>query len=95
MRLTHSAAFAKAFAGKSPYFLPDTSPVVSYAAFQLLAFAMQRSDGHGSDGDGWASVLENTLLDPLNMTTSGVLTSEDKDIFAIDSLNTSQVGEPG
>ncbi|KAM0553249.1 hypothetical protein ACHAPJ_007538 [Fusarium lateritium] len=88
-------AFEKDFAGKSPYFLPDTSPVVSYAAFQLLAFAMQRSDGYGRDVDGWASVLQNTLLDPLNMTTSGVLRSEDKDIFAIDSLNTSQIGEPG
>ncbi|KAF4959261.1 hypothetical protein FSARC_10777 [Fusarium sarcochroum] len=88
-------AFAKAFAGKAPYFLPDTSPVVSYAAFQLLAFAMQRSDGYGSDGDGWASVLESTLLGPLNMTSSGVLSSDHKDVFAIDSLNISQIGEPG
>jgi CubicO group peptidase (beta-lactamase class C family) len=82
-------AFEKAFANKSPYFLPDTTPVASYAAFQLLAFAMQRTDG----GE-WSSVLEETLLNPLNMTSSGVLSPENKDIFAMESLNTSLIGEP-
>ncbi|KAF4344200.1 hypothetical protein FBEOM_1794 [Fusarium beomiforme] len=83
-------AFLDAFTSKSPYFLPDTTPVVSYAAFQLLVFAMQRSEG----GD-WSSVLERTLLTPLNMTSSGVLTRDDKDIFGMRRLNTSQAGEPG
>ncbi|KAM0351093.1 hypothetical protein ACHAPU_002875 [Fusarium lateritium] len=83
-------AFKKAFAKKSPYFLPDTTPVASYAAFQLLAFALQRENG-----DDWSSVLQDTLLSPLNMTSSGVLSPEQKDIFAMESLNTSMVGEPG
>ncbi|KAM0244944.1 hypothetical protein ACHAP5_005851 [Fusarium lateritium] len=87
--LTTSAAFEKAFANKPPYFLPDTTPIVSYAAFQLLAFAMQRTEG-----TEWSAVLEKTLLKPLNMTSSGVLSPENKDIFAMDSLNTSLVGEP-
>ncbi|KAM0195635.1 hypothetical protein ACHAPI_006184 [Fusarium lateritium] len=82
-------AFEKAFANKSPYFLPDTTPIVSYASFQLLAFAMQRTDS-----TEWSAVLEKTLLKPLNMTSSGVLSPKNKDIFAMDSLNNSLVGEP-
>ncbi|KAF5670078.1 hypothetical protein FHETE_4761 [Fusarium heterosporum] len=83
-------AFKKAFARKSPYFLPDTTPVASYAAFQLLAFAMQEESGKE-----WVSVLQDTLLSPLNMTSSGVLSPEQKDVFAMESLNISIVGEPG
>lgn len=85
-----STAFKEAFATKSPYFLPDTTPVVSYAAWQLLVFAMQRD----SD-DEWSSIIDETLLNPLNMTFSGVLGHDIKDIFAIESLNTSIIGEPG
>ncbi|KAF5707815.1 hypothetical protein FGLOB1_6719 [Fusarium globosum] len=83
-------AFQKAFAKKAPYFLPDTSPVVSYAAFQLLVFAMQRSDG----GD-WPSILDKTILQPLSMSDSGVLSHGVEDIFAMKSLKTSAIGEPG
>lgn len=87
--LTAFTVFEKAFANKSPYFLPDTTPIASYAAFQLLAFAMQRTNGAE-----WSSVLEETLLNPLNMASSGVLNPENKDIFAMESLNTSLIGEP-
>ena len=85
-----STAFKETFATTSPYFLPDTTPVVSYAAWQLLVFAMQRESG-----DEWSSIIEETLLNPLNMTSSGVLGHGIKDIFAMESLNTSIVGEPG
>jgi CubicO group peptidase (beta-lactamase class C family) len=87
--LTAFTAFEKAFANKSPYFLPGTTPSASYAAFQLLAFAMQRTGGAE-----WSFVLEESLLSPLNMTSSGVLSPENKDIFAMESLNTSLIGEP-
>jgi CubicO group peptidase (beta-lactamase class C family) len=87
--LTAFIAFKTAFANKSPYFLPDTTPIASYAAFQLLAFAMQRTGGAE-----WSSVLEDTLLSPLNMTSSGVLSPGSKDIFAMESLNSSLIGEP-
>ncbi|KAG9495096.1 hypothetical protein J7337_013330 [Fusarium musae] len=83
-------AFRRAFAKKAPYFLPDTTPVVSYAAFQLLVFAMQRSDG-----GNWPSILDKTILCPLNMTDSGVLGHGVEDVFAMNSLNTSAIGEPG
>ncbi|KAF5547059.1 hypothetical protein FPHYL_10351 [Fusarium phyllophilum] len=83
-------AFQNAFVTKAPYFLPDTTPVVSYAAFQLLVFAMQRSDG-----GNWPSILDKTILQPLSMSDSGVLSHGVKDIFAMKSLNTSAIGEPG
>ncbi|KAL6917181.1 hypothetical protein ACHAPO_006014 [Fusarium lateritium] len=83
-------SFKEAFATKSPYFLPDTTPVLSYAAWQLLVFAMERESG--SD---WSSILGDTLLNPLNLTTSGILSHDSKDIFAMESLNTSIIGEPG
>ena len=85
-----STAFKEAFATKSPYFLPDTTPVVSYAAWQLLVFAMQREGD-----DKWSSIIDGTLVNPLNMTSSGVLGHDIKDIFAMESLNTSIIGEPG
>ncbi|KAF5635966.1 hypothetical protein F52700_5279 [Fusarium sp. NRRL 52700] len=83
-------AFQKAFAKKKPYFLPDTTPVVSHAAFQLLVFAMQRSDG--SD---WPTILDKTILQPLNMRDSEVLSHEVENIFTKKSLNISAIGEPG
>ncbi|QPC70498.1 hypothetical protein HYE68_001250 [Fusarium pseudograminearum] len=82
--------FKGAFATKPPYFLPDTTPVVSYAAWQLLVFAMQREVG-----DEWSSILEDTLLRPLNLNSSGLLSQDSKDIFAMESLNISTIGEPG
>jgi hypothetical protein len=51
---------------------------------------MQRGDG----GD-WSSILDKTLLKPLNMSSSGVLSHGVEDIFAMKSLNTSLIGEPG
>ncbi|KAH7210368.1 beta-lactamase/transpeptidase-like protein [Fusarium oxysporum] len=83
-------AFQKAFAKKAPYLLTDTTPVVSYAAFQLLAFVIQRSDGAD-----WSSILDKTILQPLNMSDSGVLSHGVEDIFAMKSLNISVTGEPG
>ncbi|KAH7147633.1 beta-lactamase/transpeptidase-like protein [Fusarium sp. MPI-SDFR-AT-0072] len=83
-------SFQKSFAKEAPYFLPDTTPVVSYAAFQLLIFAMQRNGGND-----WSSILHRTLLQPLNMSDSGVLSHDVEDIFAMKSLNSSVIGEPG
>ncbi|RGP69146.1 beta-lactamase family [Fusarium sporotrichioides] len=83
-------SFKGVFASKSPYFLPDTTPVVSYAAWQLLVFAMQRE----VSGD-WSSILQDTILNPLNLNSSGVLSHDSKDVFAMESLNTSMIGEPG
>jgi hypothetical protein len=93
--LTLVLAFARNFAKQPPVFLPDTTPIVSYAAFQLLVFAMQKESNHGSSHKSWTSVLDDTLLRPLNMTSTGLLSPDTTDVFAIDGLNTSQLGEPG
>ncbi|EEU35573.1 uncharacterized protein NECHADRAFT_52335 [Fusarium vanettenii 77-13-4] len=88
-------AFVSDFAKEAPVFLPDTTPVVSYAAFQLLAFAMERQTQHGRRENSWGSVLDDSLLRPLNMRSSGLLSPDDTDVFAIEGLNLSQIGEPG
>ncbi|KAK8096051.1 beta-lactamase/transpeptidase-like protein [Apiospora kogelbergensis] len=83
--------FAEKLAADPFVFHPDTTPMVSYTAFQLLAFAMQRHKG----ADTYSAVLHEAVLGPLNMTTSGLLNSDMKDIFAPRSLNLTQHGEPG
>lgn len=88
-----SLAFFDAFAEKRPVFLPDTTPIVSHAAFQLLAFAMERS-GKGSGGGDWKSFLEGAVFEPLNMTSTALLEHGMDDVFAIEGLNTSRLGEP-
>ncbi|CAH0018740.1 unnamed protein product [Clonostachys rhizophaga] len=79
---------------KEPFlFRSDTTPIVSYTAYQLLAFAMEkRSQGHS-----FSSVLREAVFEPLGMTYSGLLgdKSNNQDIFAIGGLNMSQTGEPG
>jgi CubicO group peptidase (beta-lactamase class C family) len=55
-----------------------------------LAFVIQRSDGAD-----WSSILDKTILQPLNMSDSGVLSHGVEDVFAMKSLNISATGEPG
>ncbi|VUC30939.1 unnamed protein product [Clonostachys rosea] len=79
---------------KEPFlFRPDTTPIVSYTAYQLLAFAMEKR----SRGQSFSDVLKQAVFDPLNMTSSGLLgdKSNNQSIFAIGGLNMSQTGEPG
>lgn len=80
--------------GKEPFlFRSDTTPIVSYTAYQLLAFAMEKR----SQGQSFSSVLKETVFEPLGMTSSSLLgdKSNNQSIFAIGGLNMSQIGEPG
>ncbi|KAI9899729.1 hypothetical protein N3K66_006190 [Trichothecium roseum] len=86
-------SFFDTFAEQRPVFLPDTTPVVSHAAFQLLAFAVERSV-KGDGGGDWKSFLEDAVFDPLNMTSTALLEHGMDDVFAIEGLNTSRIGEP-
>lgn len=72
-------------------FHPDTTPIVSYAAYQLLAFAMQRQSG-ASD---FSSVMSASVFQPLGMTGSGLLSDNPDDVFAIQDFNATQKGEEG
>ncbi|OAA68550.1 Beta-lactamase/transpeptidase-like protein [Niveomyces insectorum RCEF 264] len=91
-RLGHACnyqAFAGNLTGTTPYFLPDTTPILSNAAFQLLAFALEQS--LGSD---FASILSAGVFQPLNMTQTSFLSpSSEAAVFARD-LRSSDVGEP-
>ncbi|KAK3642247.1 hypothetical protein LTR56_010824 [Elasticomyces elasticus] len=64
-------------------YLPDTTPVYSNAAFQVLAFALEWSSG-GS--------YENTLIKPLGLDKTGLLAHPGLPAFNI--ANSSSVGEP-
>ncbi|CAH0054544.1 unnamed protein product [Clonostachys solani] len=79
---------------KEPFlFRSDTTPIVSYAAYQLLAFAMEK----GSKGHSFSNVLKEAVFEPLGMASSGLLDdkSSNQSVFAIGGLNMSQTGEPG
>lgn len=82
--------FVQDFKDEYPIFLPDTTPMVSYAAFQLLAAAMQRDSNNATD---FSDILQQVVFGPLNMTNSGLL-NKDSDIFAADGVNLTQPGEP-
>ncbi|CAG9948697.1 unnamed protein product [Clonostachys rosea f. rosea IK726] len=79
---------------KEPFlFRSDTTPIVSYTAYQLLAYVMEkRSQGHS-----FSNVLKQAVFEPLGMTSSSLLgdKSNNQSIFVIGGLNMSQTGEPG
>ncbi|KAK9413683.1 putative Beta-lactamase-related domain-containing protein [Seiridium unicorne] len=79
--------FLDAVTSLTPYFLPDTSPVVSNAAFQLLAYAIQ-----SHSGKSFSETLSTSMLDALNMTESGLL-GNDTQVFG-QSLDQTFMGEP-
>ncbi|CAK7228514.1 hypothetical protein SBRCBS47491_006930 [Sporothrix bragantina] len=78
----------------APYMLPDTTPILSNAAFQLLAFAMERSISKKCNATDFASILSDSFLQPLNMSGSGLLSPlAEANVFGGD-ISSSFVGEP-
>lgn len=65
-------------------FHPDITPMVSYTTFQLLAFAMARHVGASE----YPTVLRNTVLDPLGMTSSSLLSPDMLDVYASQRTST-------
>lgn len=61
--------FLDEVASQSPLFLPDTTPINSNIAFQLLAFALEREVENAT----YAQILERGVFGPSNMTRSGLL----------------------
>ncbi|KAK0639469.1 beta-lactamase/transpeptidase-like protein [Cercophora newfieldiana] len=89
--------FIKTFSQLPPLFLPNTTPILSNAAFQLLAFALANKTPGGpkrSSGGSFNDVLQSTILRPLKMTRSFLLSSPpaSNDIFGA-GLNSSAPGE--
>ncbi|KAK1480145.1 hypothetical protein CCUS01_00701 [Colletotrichum cuscutae] len=86
--------FIDNFGSRPPLFLPDTTPIISNAAFQLLALALEANKVEGSENTTFDSILATGVFEPLNMTNSGLLSSlQDAKVFARD-LNVSATGEP-
>lgn len=61
-------SFVAAFSRKPPVFLPETTPVFSNAAFQLLGYVLSNVTGMAYD-----EVLWQSILTPLGMSESGLL----------------------
>ncbi|OAQ78088.1 beta-lactamase family protein [Purpureocillium lilacinum] len=76
----------RGIADQQPVFLPDTTPMVSYAAFEVLAAAMERSKSRD-----FASLLQSSILGPLNMSRSGLRLA---DVFAARNNDLPAVKEP-
>ncbi|KAK3312322.1 beta-lactamase/transpeptidase-like protein [Apodospora peruviana] len=89
-------AFINSFANVSPVFLPDTTPLLSNAAFQLLAFAItSRTKTTKGPAPSFSDVLKKSVLEPLKMTHSALLDKHNAaSIFGgADSLDCSAKGE--
>jgi CubicO group peptidase (beta-lactamase class C family) len=85
-----SAEFVQAIAVKPPYFLPDTTPVISNAAFQLLAFALEAQ----SNGADFEKIISGSVFRPLQMNHSSLYSSPSTgDLFG-NGINDTAVGEP-
>ncbi|KAK3676744.1 hypothetical protein LTR78_003521 [Recurvomyces mirabilis] len=87
----------KDLAMSPPIYLPETTPIFSDAAFQLLAAALERETGKA-----FAQILSGSIFSPLNMTNTSLLAgsatngnlSSPSQLYGNDLLNTSYVGEP-
>lgn len=75
---------------KPPYFLPDTTPVISNAAFQLLAFALEAR----SNGPDFEKIISDSVFQPLKMTHSSLYTSSATTGLFGNGINDTAVGEP-
>ena len=56
------------FIHRAPVFLPATTPIFSNAAFQILGYVLE-----AITNKPFRSMLENSILHPLNMTGTSLL----------------------
>lgn len=74
--------FSSAIQKQSPVFQPDTTPILSHSAFQLISFAIERQKKCQ-----YADCLRDSVLSPLKMHGSGLLTSHDRLFDSADVTN--------
>ncbi|KAJ3938704.1 uncharacterized protein N0V96_011436 [Colletotrichum fioriniae] len=81
--------FIDNFGSQPPLFLPDTTPIISNAAFQLLALALEANKLEGSGNTTFDSILATGVFGPLNMMNSGLLSSlQDAKVSALSMIST-------
>ncbi|KAK3360504.1 beta-lactamase/transpeptidase-like protein [Lasiosphaeria hispida] len=81
--------FIKSFGSAPALFLPDTTPILSNAAFQLIAFALT-----SASKKPLSTTMQETLFRPLKMTQSSTLSESKLPKLFGPGLNTSAPGEP-
>ncbi|KAI9698902.1 MAG: hypothetical protein M1820_007323 [Bogoriella megaspora] len=82
--------FLNVVKSQSPLFLPDTTPINSNIAFQLLAFALE----HEVKNASYAQILQRNVFGPSNMTRSGLLGDVELPTFG-GKVDGKADGEPG
>ncbi|KAJ3484691.1 hypothetical protein NLG97_g6995 [Lecanicillium saksenae] len=77
-----SAAFLKDITSQGPAFLPHTTPMISYAAFQVLAMAIERYSKSGIQK--YSQIMNEAIFKPLGMaSTSFIARGEQAAIAAV------------
>lgn len=72
------AEFFQGITGKSPVYLPGTTPSYSNAGFQILAYALE-----GITGKKYQEILNKSILKPLHMNQTSLATPPDSNIGVI------------
>ncbi|KAJ6783511.1 hypothetical protein PWT90_02042 [Aphanocladium album] len=87
-----SSAFLEDIASQGPVFLPHTTPMISYAAFQILAMAIEESSKTGSQA--YTQIMNEAIFKPLGMgNTSFVGPNKCSNFSATHGLNMTARGE--
>lgn len=76
-----------------PLFFPDTTPVNSNAAFQLLALALEAQNSQ-NETSSFQEILSAGILNTINMSRSGLLQSVGKEKIFAQDLDVTAIGEP-
>ncbi|KAJ9157006.1 Beta-lactamase/transpeptidase-like protein [Coniochaeta hoffmannii] len=84
-------AFITSFATMPALFLPNTTPIFSHAAFQLLAFAI--TSQNMSTKAAFPDILTNSILHPLNLTRTTLLSPFNSGSLLGHPVSPSQKGE--
>ncbi|KAI1077836.1 beta-lactamase/transpeptidase-like protein [Whalleya microplaca] len=80
--------FLDTFASRPALFLPDTTPIISNAAYQLVAVALE-SHKKGTYSD----IFSKSVIDPLHLEKTGFICKDKAQTLFGQSLNTSTKGE--
>jgi CubicO group peptidase (beta-lactamase class C family) len=62
------AEFLRYFNSRAPVFVPGSTPIFSNAGYIILAYALESITGHS-----FASLLNNSIIAPLNMSSTSLL----------------------
>ncbi|KAF6816878.1 beta-lactamase family protein [Colletotrichum plurivorum] len=85
--------FVEKFSMQPPLFFPDTTPVISNAAFQLLALALEAQSAQ-NETSSFEEILSAGIFNTINVSSSGLLQSMGKEKIFAQDLDVTAIGEP-